>query len=53
MSEEFDGWENIDWGIELDTLEFVLMAIKSHNNQSNVAKRTECLKICQESCYYH
>ena len=40
MSEEFDGWENIDWGIELDTLEFDLMAIKSHNKSNpNVGKK--------------
>ena len=40
MSEEFDGWENIDWGIELDTLEFDLIAIKSHNKSNpNVGKK--------------
>ena len=31
MSEEFDGWKNIDWGVEIDTLEFDIMAITSHN----------------------
>ncbi len=40
MSEEFDGWENIDWDIEIDTLEFDLMAIKSHNKPNpNVGKK--------------
>ena len=39
MSKEFDGWENIDWGVEIDTLEFDLMAIKSHNKSNpNVGK---------------
>ena len=40
MSEEFDGWENIDWDVEIDTLEFDLMAIKSHNKSNpNVGKK--------------
>ena len=40
MNEDFDGWENIDWGIEIGTLEFDLMAIKSHNKANpNVGKR--------------
>ncbi len=39
MNKDFDGWQEIDWGIELDTLEFDLMAIKSHNkNNPNVSK---------------
>ncbi|MDE0954551.1 MAG: hypothetical protein OR994_07725 [Candidatus Poseidoniales archaeon] len=34
---DFDGWENIDWEVEIDTLEFDLMAINSHNkNNPNV-----------------
>ena len=40
MSEKFDGWENIDWDVEIDTLEFDLMAIKSHNKTNpNVGKK--------------
>ena len=40
MSEEFDDWENIDWNVEIDTLEFDLMAIKSHNKTNpNVGKK--------------
>ena len=40
MNKEFDGWENMDWNIEIDTLEFDLMAIKSHNKSNpDVGKR--------------
>ena len=55
MSKEFDGWENIDWGVEIDTLEFDLMAIKSHNksnpNVGNIGLNG--LKICWGSYFYH
>ena len=33
-SDEFDGWDGIDWGIEIGTIEFDLMAIKSHNKDN-------------------
>ncbi|MGB1934905.1 MAG: hypothetical protein ACPHTH_03050 [Candidatus Poseidoniaceae archaeon] len=40
MSQDFDGWENIDWDVEIDTLEFDLMAIKSHNKSNpNVGEK--------------
>ena len=31
MTNDFDGWKYIDWGIDLDTIEFDLMAIAAHN----------------------
>lgn len=34
---KFDGWNDIDWGIELETIQFELNAITSHNkNNPNV-----------------
>ena len=33
-SDEFDGWDGIDWGIEIGTIDFDLMAIKSHNKDN-------------------
>ena len=35
---DFDGWMHIDWGIELDTLEFDLAAIRAHNEKNPVVK---------------
>ena len=48
MSEEFDGWENIDWDVEIDTLEFDLMAIKSITNLIPMLVKSGLngLKIC-------
>tara|TARA_X000000368_G_scaffold201209_1_gene158860 strand:+ start:264 stop:1034 length:771 start_codon:yes stop_codon:yes gene_type:complete len=34
----FDGWKYIDWGIELDTLEFDLAAIRAHNENNPLIK---------------
>ena len=31
---KFDGWNDIDWGIELETIQFDLNAIKSHNKNN-------------------
>ena len=34
----FDGWKHIDWGIELDTLEFDLATIIAHNENNPLIK---------------
>lgn len=34
MTSNFDGWQHMDWFVEIDTLEFNLVAIKSHNENN-------------------
>ena len=37
---KFDGWNDIDWGIEIETIQFELNVIKSHNkNNPNVGEK--------------
>ena len=38
MTPDFDGWQHMDWFVEIDTLEFNLVAIKSHNENNPVVK---------------